>query len=216
MGGGERRHRRRSLARRLARRSPDLRRAARRRDPVRGLLSRRRGGRLGSARGGQRIGGRAGRFRRAAARDDGARGAFVVAARAAWDCEPLRSFRWRSASPIRSRSPRRRRVTGCRSRRAFRPSFWPSRRRRLGGGAPRADRPDRRTEDPGALIPRIRALAREACRRQPRTILAPAPSAPISPPCGMKRNIRGCSDHDTTNSRCASASAARSAPARRR
>ena len=47
--------------------------------------------------------------------------AFVAAARIAWDCEPLRAWRGKTASPIRSRSPQQRQDMICRSNCACRP-----------------------------------------------------------------------------------------------
>ena len=69
-----------------------------------------------------------------------------------------------------------------------------------------------------ALEPVILA-GRAATRDAPRsTISAAAPSAPTSPRCATKPSTRGCSAHDhiSATARCASASAARSAPARPR
>ena len=126
MGGGERRHPRRPFARRLVGRSLDLRRAARRRHPVRGHafapLWRKTGRRL---------------RRRMRSPSRSPIPPNVVSRRrrkAAPLFSPLAppgiaslcvSFPLRSAWPIRRRSPRPLRVTGCRSRRAFRPLFWP-------------------------------------------------------------------------------------------
>ena len=87
-----------------------------------------------------------------------------------------------------SRSAARGEPPGLRSR--------PGRNRRLRRRAPRADRPDGRPEDPGDA-PAAHTRAMRARRRAASLpISAPARSAPTSPPCVTRRNIRDCSGHD--------------------
>jgi len=90
MGGGERRHPGRPFARRLAGRSLDVRRPARRRSPVRGLLSRRHGRRLGSPRRDERVRHRARQFRRTPPGDHVSGRRLCPRRSRRVDCEPLR------------------------------------------------------------------------------------------------------------------------------
>ncbi len=164
MGRGERRHPRRPFARRLVGRSPDLRRPARRRPPVRGMLSRGDGGRLGSPRGGERARHRARQFRRTSPGDHVSRRAPLSSPLAPPGIASLCvSFPSRSAWPIRRRSPRLRRVTGLpleASLQAFilaQIAAAVSAVVRLG---PIGQTDGQKIQ--ATLIPRIRALAREA------------------------------------------------------
>ena len=124
--------------------------------------------------------------------------AFVAAARAAWDCEPLRRLdeAWTSASPIRSRSPQRQAGTDCRSKRASRRS--PSPRPPISSPPSCAlGRSDRRTAR--RFSPRsCRAFGHWRARRLMRAspISAKRPFVQTLPPCVTKASIRGCSGHD--------------------
>ena len=97
--------------------------------------------------------------------------AFLAAARAAWDCEPLRRLDQgpTGASPIRSRSPRRRAATACRSCAGLQ-AFALAQAANLVSAALRLGAIGQ-TEGQkilAALLPRIRDLAREARTRRPR------------------------------------------------
>ena len=149
------------------------------------------------------------------------------------------SKRWRRAGlPRRDRSglavrcratPAARRwcaypvAVGCRaaataSRWRRPPRLSPRLRRepRLGRRAAGAARPDRRPQVLAALHPLIAATAGGRTLHARRSRLRRR-SSPTSPRCATRRSIRGCSAHErTATARCGSASAARSAPARRR
>ena len=90
-------------------------------------------------------------------------------------------------------SAERRRATICRSRRAFRPSSW----RLAPTSSPRScglgHRPDSGAEDPGRAPRRASARwrARPPAPHSPTS--AQPPSAPTSPRCATRRNIRDCS-----------------------
>ena len=125
--------------------------------------------------------------------------AFVAAARAAWDCEPLRRLDEapdEAASLIRSRSPQRRAGTACRSKPASRRS--PSPRPPISSPPSCASgRSDRRTAR--RFSPRYCRIfghwrARPSAPASP--ISAARPFVPTSPPCVTKASIRGCSGHD--------------------
>ena len=180
--------------------------------------SRRLGAGLGRARRAQHARRRARRLGRTAAGDNGAgrslppRGARRLGQRAACPCARARGRTARLSGRRRRRRGRPRHGAGAR-REAYAsrnsPIWSPPRR-----GSASSARPTGRRFWPGwrPTLPRWRAK-RRALRS---TIWAPAHFAPTSPLCGTKPNIRGCSAHELLTNRYASASAARSAPAKRR
>ena len=128
---------------------------------------------------------------------------------AAWDWASGLSGRGRR----RGRRPRHRARAGAArlsARRHRQPDF--------GRRAAHPARPDRRPARAGRARAGRRPRPRSA-RSPPRsTTSAARRSAPTSPACGTKPSTRGCSGHEhvATRPACASASAARSAPARPR
>ena len=171
MGGRSGRHRRCALARGLARRSHGIRSAALGRRSFFGRLSLRGGGRLAGAHRSERSRGRPrpSAERRLETTAQGA--AFVAAARAAWDCEPLRRLDdapdGRIAYPIA--------VAAAASGHglplgASLEAFALAQAANLVSAALRLG-PIGQTDGQkilAALLPPIRALAREAHRREPR------------------------------------------------
>ena len=178
------------------------RRAARRRDPVRRGLSRGRGRRLDCARRRQRARRRARRFRRAAPRNDRARGGLRGrGARALGLRSSAQARAPRTASPIRSRSPPLRRAIALRSNRAFRLSSLrsPPTPSQPSSGSGRSVRPTGRRSWPRFCRD---CAGSRATRRDRRWPISAAPrSAPTSPPCATKRNIRGSSGRDQNSCR---------------
>ena len=200
MGGRSGRHCRCALASRLARRSSGVRGAALGRHPVRGRVSRRGGGRLAGAHRDQRARGRADGFGRTSPGNDGA-GSGVCRRRArppgiASLCGgSIRRRTARVAYPVA--------VAAAASGHglpldASLEAFVLAQVANLVSAALRlgADRADGRPEDSRRAPAAHSGSGARGSNARASPTSAAARSAPTSPPCVTRRNIRGCSGHD--------------------